>query len=182
MTAKTVIGMPALIFMSLFLSGSATIISGTTQKIMVTSAPSDATAKADNTITMKTPATFTLERKSDHTVEVSKEGYKTASVMIQRTFNGAAAGNLLLGGIIGGGVDMASGASSKLVPERIDLVLEPGTGASITPKFASEKDAEYYEKNILKTGAQKDVSSKSSQAMQDKSLAQTNFSPKTAVT
>ena len=36
---------------------------------------------------------------------------------------GAVAGNLLLGGIIGGGVDMATGAAYKLYPETVNVAL-----------------------------------------------------------
>ena len=131
------------------LSGCATIVSGTNQKLSVSSQPSDATAKVDNNLSAKTPAVFTLERKSDHTIEISKEGYKTATIMIKRTFNGMATGNLLLGGIIGAGVDAASGATSKLIPERIDVMLEEGQGYSEVPKFVNQKDADFYDKAIL---------------------------------
>jgi len=160
-----------------FISGCATIVSGTTQKIAVTSNPSDAIAKADNTTTMKTPALFTLDRRNDHILEISKEGYKTATVLIKRTFNGATAGNILIGGIIGTGIDMASGSANKLVPERVDLVLEPGTGHSDTPKFASQKDADYYEKNILKTPKTPEIRQETAAS---KTAVVTNFSPKAA--
>jgi hypothetical protein len=137
-----------------YVSGCATIVSGTTQKLSVTTQPSGAIAKVDNNITAQTPGTFTLERRSDHTIEISKEGYKTATVLIKRTFNGMATGNVLIGGIIGGGIDAASGATNKLIPERIDIILEPGTGYSDIPKFANVKDAEFYQKSILRGGRQ----------------------------
>ena len=137
--------MMAVIFMG---TGCATIVSGTTQKMSVTSQPTDAIAKVDNNLSARTPATFTLERRHDHTIEISKEGYKTTSVMIKRTFNGMATGNVLLGGIIGGGIDAASGAGNKLVPERVDIILEEGEGRSEKPIFLAQKDTEYYEKNI----------------------------------
>ena len=135
---------------SLSLCGCATIVSGTTQKLNVTTQPSEAIAKVDNNLSSKTPAVFTLERKYDHTIEISKEGYKTATVLIKRTFNGMATGNILIGGIIGGGIDAASGAGQKLIPERVDIVLEEGTGYSDVPKFRAKKDADFYENSILK--------------------------------
>ncbi len=138
------------LFLSFAVSGCATIVSGTTQKISVTSQPSEAIAKVDNNTSSKTPASFTLDRKNDHTIEIAKDGYKTATVLIKRSLNGMAFGNVLIGGIIGGGVDMVSGANNKLIPERVDVVLEEGTGYSDVPKFASAKDAEFYEKNVLK--------------------------------
>jgi len=140
----------AMIVLTFFMAGCATIVSGTTQKVSVTSQPSGADAKVDGNMSAKTPATFTLDRKNDHTLEISKEGYKTATILFKKTFNGMTTGNILIGGIIGTGIDAASGSMNKLIPERVDVVLEPGTGYSSIPKFASEKDAEFYEKAILK--------------------------------
>ncbi len=137
------------LFMALTVGGCATIVSGTTQKISVSSMPSDALAKADNNLSAKTPTSFTLERKADHTIEISKDGYKTAVVMIRRSVNGMAFGNVLAGGIIGVGVDMASGANQKLIPEKVNVVLEEGSGYSNPPKFASAQDQEFYSKSIL---------------------------------
>lgn len=148
----------AVIFASA-ISGCATIVSGTTQKLNVTTQPSGALAKVDNNISAQTPTVLTLERKSDHTIEISKEGYKTATVLVKRTFNGMATGNILIGGIIGGGIDAASGATNKLIPERIDIILEPGTGYSEVPRFANTKDAEFYQKSILKGNRQVAVQS-----------------------
>ena len=107
-----------------YLSGCATIISGSTQKVNVTSNPSGAMAKVDGNLAALTPTVFTLERKQDHTVEVSKEGYRTATVILRHTMNGATAGNILAGGVIGIGVDAMSGAMYKLIPDRIDVNLE----------------------------------------------------------
>lgn len=147
---KNWIGGFGIILSALLLSGCATIVSGTTQKISVTSNPSDAIAKIDSNLSAKTPTVFTLERRSDHTLEVSKEGYKTTTVFLKRTFNGMATGNILIGGLIGTGIDAASGATNKIIPEKIDVVLEAGEGHSDAPKFAAEKDQEFYDKYILK--------------------------------
>jgi hypothetical protein len=66
-----------------------------------------------------------------------------------------ATGNVLLGGIIGAGIDAGTGSGNKLVPERIDLILEEGSGQG-DAKFASTKDQEYYEKSILKQQVESD--------------------------
>ena len=130
-------------------SGCATIVSGTTQKVSISTQPSGADAKADGNITLKTPALITLERKMDHTIEVTKEGYKTVTVYVHRTFNEMATGNVLLGGLIGAGIDAGTGAGNKLAPEHIDLVLEEGSGMG-DAKFSTQKDQDFYEKTILK--------------------------------
>jgi hypothetical protein len=138
-----------LLFAGYFTTGCATIVSGTTQKLSVTTQPSDATATVDGNMSAKTPAMFTLERKHDHTIQIKKDGFKETTVLIKRTFNGMATGNILIGGIIGGGIDAASGSTNKLVPERVDLILEEGAG-SASPRFAAQKDMDYYDKHILK--------------------------------
>lgn len=159
-----------------FLSGCATIMSGTTQKVSVSSQPGGATAKVDNNMSAKTPAVFTLERKSDHTIEISKEGYKTTTVLLKKTFNGATTGNILLGGIIGTGIDAASGSMNKLIPERVDIVLEEGSGYSEKPKFSSDKDNEFYEKHILNQKTQKTEAAPRVSSPQPAATA--NFGPK----
>ena len=114
----------ALLIPIVFLSGCATIMTGTTQKVPVTSNPSGAVAKVDGGMAAVTPTIFTLERKTDHTIEISKEGYRTAQVILRHTLSGATCGNVLVGGIIGLAVDGCSGAMYKLVPERVDVNLE----------------------------------------------------------
>ncbi len=114
----------ALLIPIVFLSGCATIMTGSTQKVPVSSNPSGAVAKVDGGMAAVTPTIFNLERKTDHTIEISKEGYRTAQVILRHTLSGATAGNILVGGIIGIAVDGCSGAMFKLVPERVDVNLE----------------------------------------------------------
>ena len=111
-----------------FVSGCATVVSGTTQKIPVSSNPTGAVAKVDGGISAITPTVFNLERKSEHTIEITKEGYKTAIIAIKHALNGAVWGNILAGGVIGAAVDMSNGANQKLVPDRVDVILEAGQG------------------------------------------------------
>src|SRR4051812_3470662 len=106
---KNVVRFVIAVWAGLSVSGCATIVSGTTQKLSVSSRPTGATATIDNNISAKTPALLTLDRKSDHTLVVSKEGFKNQTVFIKRTMNGMGFGNVLVGGIIGVGIDAASG-------------------------------------------------------------------------
>ena len=74
-----------------------------------------------------TPTSFKLARRGQYKVIVEKDGYEVAKVMVhtQITDAGSAglAGNICLGGCIGAGVDAASGAMNKLVPNPIDIKL-----------------------------------------------------------
>ncbi len=186
---KKAIGFVFILITALGLSGCATIVSGTTQRVAVTSQPTGAKVTADGKMTSTTPTDFTLERKTDHALEFSKEGYKTATVMLKRTMNGMGFGNALVGGMIGVGVDMVSGADNKLIPERVDLKLEEGQGYSESPKFVAQVDQDFYDKSILKPAqdrAKKEEEKKRKETEKEnsgtnKTETVTNFSPKTPV-
>lgn len=111
----------------LFISGCGSMVNGTTQKIAATSTPPGAKAVAmggDKSVECVTPCTLVLKRKYSHTVTISKEGYKPQTASLTSTLSGAVGGNILAGGLIGWGVDAASGGDSKLVPEAINVTLE----------------------------------------------------------
>ena len=62
--------------------------------------------------------------------------------MSHKTANAGAAGvagNVILGGVIGLGVDMATGASQDLVPNNVTIKLEPLDGAATETKAADGK-------------------------------------------
>ena len=106
--------------------GCATIINGTTQKIPVSTDPSGATcAVVGDTSKYTTPCQVELARKSDHVLKLEKEGYEPATVEIKHVLSGAVAGNILLGGLIGWGVDAATGAQNRLIPETVHVTLKP---------------------------------------------------------
>lgn len=108
----------------LFLSGCATIITGSKQKVLVTSEPPGAAIVVDGKDAGVTPAVIRLKRVADHKVEISKEGYRTATVTLSHTISGATCGNVLLGGIIGMALDGLTGSIYKLVPGKVDVRLE----------------------------------------------------------
>jgi hypothetical protein len=109
----------------LALNGCATIIHGTTQDIGVTTDPTGADLLLDGQQHYVSPTTITMKRKHDHMLEISKEGYKTEMVDIRGDMSLAVAGNVLAGGAIGYGIDAATGAQRRLVPEKIEVRLRP---------------------------------------------------------
>jgi len=116
-----------LVFLALLLSsyGCATIINGTTQKIPVSSEPSGANCVVvGDTTKYTTPCQVELARKSDHVLKLEKEGYEPATVEIKHVLSGAVAGNILLGGLIGWGVDAATGSQNRLIPETVHISLK----------------------------------------------------------
>ena len=125
-----------------FLGACATVTRGSSTNFDVQTTPSGASVRTTNGYSCPaTPCSLKMPRKSQFVATVSKPGYKTVEAMIgNRVSTGggtAAAGNLLLGGIIGGGVDAASGAALDLRPDPLVLVLEPGEGTiSLTQQQA----------------------------------------------
>ncbi|MBY0307347.1 MAG: SHOCT domain-containing protein [Phycisphaerales bacterium] len=72
-----------------------------------------------------TPTNIELRRRDDTVISFQKDGYQTQSSVVTSCVSGWFAGNILLGGIIGGAVDLASGAAYRLVPENLSVTLSP---------------------------------------------------------
>lgn len=121
------------------LSGCATITRGTTQAWTVDSAPLGATVSLSNGERCETPCTLKLKRKYPLAVEVCKPGYAIVNTNVLSQISGAGAagmaGNVLVGGLIGVGVDAASGATKELRPNPVSLQLVAETPGCLSPAF-----------------------------------------------
>lgn len=111
------------------LAGCATITRGTEDVLVVNSTPGGAQVKLSNGQSCdNTPCSFKLPRKSELNVLVTKERCKPQQVRVTNKVAGngsaAMAGNVLVGGIIGIGVDASSGATLDLVPNPVNVNLE----------------------------------------------------------
>lgn len=126
------------------LSGCATIVKGTTQSISVATPPvTGATCtltSSEGTWYVTTPGSVTVHKtKNNIKVLCKKEGYKDADAVILSHFNGATAGNILAGGVIGLGVDAASGAnytytsSSEIPMAPLDSTAQPQAPTNTVP-------------------------------------------------
>lgn len=114
---------------AVLLTACATVTSGTNDVLVVQSEPSGAQVQTSNGMScVSTPCSLKMKRRSDISVTVSKEGCKTqvANVTHKTSSAGAAgiAGNVILGGVIGLGVDAATGASQELIPNPLSVKLE----------------------------------------------------------
>ena len=109
----------ALAMLALLLGGCATIVKGTTQVVSidtpgVAGASCTLTSSAIGTHKLVTPASITLQKSSEAiSVRCSKECYNDGVGTIASNVEAMAAGNLIAGGLIGIGVDAASGAMNK---------------------------------------------------------------------
>lgn len=79
-------------------------------------------------LTTQSPATFKLKRKGEYLVTASKKGYKTSQVRVTNKISGAGAagmaGNVLVGGLLGIGIDAATGATKNLTPNPLHIKME----------------------------------------------------------
>jgi hypothetical protein len=109
------------------LSGCATITRGTHEALVVESEPSGAQVRLSNGFTGTTPTSFKIPRKGEFVVTISKEGYETANINVTTQIAGAGAagmaGNVLVGGIIGAGVDAWSGGMLEHKPNPVKVTL-----------------------------------------------------------
>lgn len=95
---------------------------------MVDSNPQDAEVRLSTGQVARTPASFEVGRRDTLTVFVSKPGYKNRTLIIQSEVGGGGAagmaGNVLLGGIIGAGIDAGTGAMYEHKPNPLMIQLE----------------------------------------------------------
>jgi len=111
----------------LALSGCATVTRGTTENLSVQSEPEGASVELSSGQICKTPCNLELKRKNDYTLYLHKEGFQDAEIRVESKVAGAGAagmaGNVLIGGIIGAGVDAFSGATNSLKPNPVHMHL-----------------------------------------------------------
>lgn len=145
--------------MSLAGTGCATVTRGTTEVLSVDSTPSGATVSMSNGERCQTPCAVELKRKYPVTVEVCKAGYAPVVTNILSQISGAGsagmAGNVLVGGIIGAGVDASSGAMRDLRPNPLSVTLEAADPGCMEPSFPAvpekgQSPAEYAKKKKKK--------------------------------
>ena len=128
------IGPPLMLLMcSPMLTGCATVLHGTTQSIPVNSNPCGARVLVDGTHEFSTPCHVKMQRNRDHHVIIEMPGYERAEYQITRQPTGKAVNNIWVGGLIGLGVDAATGADNKLVPESIYVDLRRLTANTYGP-------------------------------------------------
>jgi len=114
---------------ALFSSGCATITRGSTEVLVIDTDPPGAAATLSSGHNCKTPCSIELKRKNNVHVKIEKEGYESVDTDISSQISNAGAagmaGNVLFGGLIGVGVDAATGATKQLLPNPLKIKLEP---------------------------------------------------------
>jgi hypothetical protein len=112
--------------------GCASVTRGTTENLSIASTPSGAEATIsglDVPTTCTTPCALVVKRNADISVTIEKPGFEPQTIPLTREIQtaGAAgfAGNILAGGLIGMGVDAATGAARDHKPNPVIVTLQP---------------------------------------------------------
>lgn len=109
-------------------TGCATVTRGTTQSVAVTSEPQGAKISCNTGPSCRAPCALELKRNSNHTLTAELAGYKPEQAVVTKSVSGGGAagmaGNLIVGGIIGAGIDATSGAMYDLNPSAVAFYLE----------------------------------------------------------
>jgi hypothetical protein len=114
------------------LGGCASVTRGTTENISITSTPAGADATIsglDVPTACITPCAIVAKRSADISITFAKPGFETEVVTLTKEVpaTGAAgfAGNVLAGGLIGMGVDAATGAAQDHKPNPVIVTMKP---------------------------------------------------------
>jgi hypothetical protein len=113
----------------MFLANCATITRGSDDVLEIKTEPAGAQVQTSNGFSCSsTPCAIKMPRRSEFVVDITKAGCRPIEVNVtHKTADAGAAGvagNILVGGIIGLGVDAATGASQDLVPNPVEVKLE----------------------------------------------------------
>jgi hypothetical protein len=138
----------ALAAMGVVVSGCASVVKGTHQTVAITTPP---TTGATCTLTngrgsweVVSPGPVTVDRsKTDMQVRCTKAGWQDATAVIPSNFEGWTLGNLLIGGVIGVGIDASTGAMNEY-PNAFQVPMTPVEGYASPPAAApaaSEPDS-----------------------------------------
>jgi hypothetical protein len=109
--------------------GCASVTRGWDEQIHFASNPGEALVRTSTGMSCTTPCSLKVGRKDEFNASFSKPGYITEDVFVKSQLAGGGvagvAGNIVLGGVIGAGVDVASGAALDHCPNPVTLTLRP---------------------------------------------------------
>lgn len=131
---------------ALLLAACATIVKGTTQVVAVNTpgvpgATCTLSSPSLGSRVVITPGTTTVEKSKDNiNVRCTKECYLDGAGVLSSSFQAVTAGNIILGGVIGLGVDAASGAMNEYAAEvQVVMQVDPNCEPVEAPKLRRKK-------------------------------------------
>ena len=118
----------AAVLVALPAAGCATLERGTTDRLAIVSNPPGATATSTTGPSCTTPCSLEVSRWDELSVTVAKPGFVPRTVAIKTRISGVGAGffmeNVVTAGL-GGGVDVATGATLEHAPNPVSVTLAP---------------------------------------------------------
>jgi hypothetical protein len=117
------------------LTGCASIVRGSSQSILITTPPTVGAdcvlaSRAGNWSVTSPGAVRVSKSKEDVTVTCTKDGFQEAVASIPSEFEGWTVGNIVFGGLIGLGVDAATGAINNY-PNAFQVRMTPLPGMTV---------------------------------------------------
>lgn len=118
------------IAIALMLGACGTVTRGTTADVTFKSEPPGAKVQlSTGMVCAATPCTFQISRKQEFIASFTMDGYEPQSIDVKTDVSGGGAagfaGNVLVGGVIGMGVDVATGAALDHQPNPVFATLVP---------------------------------------------------------
>jgi hypothetical protein len=124
-----------LALLCLLAGGCATIVKDDNQPVAFSTDPQGAIVALNGIPRGTTPVTLMIERtRKKQMIEVTKDGYKTVQLPLEKHVAGMTFGNIIFGGLIGFGVDYFSGKGSNYQDAvLIKLIALPKPPAEVAP-------------------------------------------------
>lgn len=103
----------------------ATIFTGSKDSITFNTKPEGAKVIFQGVEKCVTPCTTEFQRTlGKRTVEIKKDGFESKEVKLEKNFNAVTLVNLIFGGVIGFGIDLATGSFLKYDPKTYTVELK----------------------------------------------------------
>lgn len=110
---------------TLIASGCASIVSGSKQRVSVSTTPANAKVLINGINVGATPLVTYLKRsEKTHRITIELEGYKPYNTTLKRKLNGWIFGNIIFGGLIGVIIDASTGAMYSVSENELLIGLE----------------------------------------------------------
>lgn len=131
---------------ALMLGACGTITRGTKDTWVIETTPAGASVSTSNGFSCRsTPCALKMPRRSEFVATIEMDGYETHEIQVTSQVSGqggaAMAGNVLVGGIIGAGIDAGSGAMYDLVPNPVQVTLNPLRAGAVPVAAPAEEPA-----------------------------------------
>ena len=156
------VGIVAVAVVAAGLGGCASLTRGTSEQVQIVSDPPGAEVRTTSGLVCITPCSLPVGRKDEFVATFTKPGYEAVSVPVVTRIGGTGAagfaGNVVLGGLIGMGVDAATGAALDHCPNPVAVTMRPIRLAAVTFPSARGRRSDVVDPVIPDRGPQADPS------------------------